>query len=300
MKEFITAFVLITLAEMGDKTQLLAMAFASKFKPISVLIGIFIGSFLNHGIAIAIGNYISKFFPIEKIQILASILFILFGIWSLKIDKKDNEENLKSNYGPIITVALAFFIGELGDKTQLTAMTLGANSKYPIFILFGTVSGMIITGGLGIIVGKLLGKKIPEVTMKIIASFVFIFFGTIGLYKYLPSIYINPLNSFCYFGILLLSIILVLRHNAIQKDEYYEKKIAKILSQCKNCGQEHKEYCSLNRQRLKLEKKYIGENIPYLGSVIKYLESLKEFDINLYEKVHNIYKYKHNKKTNSK
>jgi putative Ca2+/H+ antiporter (TMEM165/GDT1 family) len=296
LKEFITAFVLITLAEMGDKTQLLAMAFSSKFKSISVLIGIFIGSFLNHGIAIAIGNYVSRFVSIEKIQILASILFILFGLWSLKIDNEDSdEENVKGNYGPIITVALAFFIGELGDKTQLTAMTLGANSKYPIFVLFGTVCGMIVTGGLGIIIGKLLGKKIPEVTMKIVAAFVFIFFGTIGLYKYIPSIYINTVTTISYFGILLLLILLILRHNLIQKDKYYEERLALVLSKCRNCGQNHIEDCPVNKKRLQLEKEYLGQNIPYLGSVIKYLESLKYLDINLYEKVHNSYKCKNEK-----
>lgn len=291
MSEFIKAFILITLAEMGDKTQLLAMAFSSKFKPISVLLGIFIGSFLNHGIAIAVGNYISRLVPINTIQIVASVLFLLFGLWSLKFDAEDEEddENVKGNYGPIITVALAFFIGELGDKTQLTAMTLGADSKYPVFVLLGTVSGMVVTGGLGIIVGKLLGKKIPEVTMKVIAAFVFMFFGTLGLYTKIPKIYINPINIVCYFALLLLSIGLILRHNAIQKDKSYESKLANILSQCKNCGQGHVEHCRVNQMRVELESEYFGENIPYIGSVIKYLESLSSRDIHMADRIKNMY-----------
>ncbi|WFD10146.1 TMEM165/GDT1 family protein [Tepidibacter hydrothermalis] len=291
MNEFIKAFVLITLAEMGDKTQLLALAFASKFKPLYVLVGIFIGAFLNHGLAIALGNYISKLVPIEQVQLFASLLFIFFGLWSLRLDIGDDEdEDIDSKYGPIFTVAFAFFIGELGDKTQLTAMTLGANSSYPLLVLLGTVTGMIVTGGLGIIVGKLLGKKIPEVTMKIIASFVFMFFGTIGLYTYLPAIYITPLNIICYFIILILLILLIFRWNIIQKDRYYEEKLAKVLTKCKNCGQGHIESCPINQERIKIEKEYLGENIPYLGSVIKYLESLKYMHVNLYEKVHNSYK----------
>lgn len=294
MSEFIKAFLLITLAEMGDKTQLLAMAFSSKYKPISVLTGIFIGAFLNHGIAIAVGNYMSRLIPINTLQIIASILFLLFGFWSLKFDDNDDdeEENVKGNYGPIITVALAFFIGELGDKTQLTAMTLGADSKFPIFVLLGTVSGMVLTGGLGIIVGKLLGKKIPEVTMKVIAAFVFMFFGTVGLYSKLPKIYINPINIFCYFALLLLSIGLILRHNAIQKDKAYESKLAFILSQCRNCGQGHVEHCPINVMRVELESQYFGENIPYLGSVIKYLESLSIKDIHLSDRIGKMYNCK--------
>ncbi len=291
MNEFIKAFVLITFAEMGDKTQLLALAFASKFKPLHVLVGISIGSFLNHGIAIALGNYISKFVPIGQIQLFASLLFILFGLWSLKIDIEDDEdENLNSKYGPVLTVAFAFFIGELGDKTQLTAMTLGANSNHTLLVLFGTVTGMVITGGLGILVGKLLGKKIPEVTMKIIASFVFMFFGTVGLYTYVPAIYITPFSIVSYFIILILLILLVFRLNIIQKDRYYEIKLAKILTKCKNCGKAHIESCPVNQARVEIEKEYLGEKVPYLGSVIKYLESLKYMNVNLYEKVHNSYK----------
>ncbi|MCT4508256.1 MAG: TMEM165/GDT1 family protein [Tepidibacter sp.] len=291
MNEFIKAFVLITLAEMGDKTQLLALAFASKFKPLYVLIGIFIGAFLNHGIAIALGNYISNFIPIKQVQLFASLLFILFGLWSLKIDfEDDKDDDINSKYGPILTVAFAFFIGELGDKTQLTAMTLGANSKLPLLVLFGTVSGMILTGGLGIIVGKLLGKKIPEVTMKIIAAFVFMFFGTVGLYTYIPTIYTTPINILCYFSMIALLILLIFRLNVIQKDRYYELKLAQVLTKCKNCGQKHFESCPINQERVKIEKEYLGENVPYLGSVIKYLESLKYMNVNLYRKVHNCYK----------
>lgn len=295
MKEYITAFLLITLAEMGDKTQLLAMAFASKFKPTSVLIGISIGAFLNHGIAIVIGSYISKLVPINTIQIIASLLFLLFGLWSLKLDAEDEDtedENVKKNYGPIITVATAFFIGELGDKTQLTAMALGAKATYPILVLLGTVTGMLVTGGLGIIVGRLLGKKIPEVTMKIIASIVFMFFGTIGLYTRLPKMYINPLNIACYFGILILSIILIFRNNSIQKDKAYEEKLAQILSQCKNCGQNHLHTCSINVQRLELENEYLGENIPYIGNVIKYLESLSYKNSNVGNRIKKLYNSK--------
>ena len=293
MNEFIKAFLLITLAEMGDKTQLLALAFSSKFKATSVLIGIFIGAFLNHGIAIWVGNYVSKFIPMNLIQIVASVLFLLFGLWSLNFGDDDEEEDdVKMRKGPIITVAAAFFIGELGDKTQLTAMTLGADAAYPIIVLLATTSAMVFTGGLGILVGKFLGKKIPEVTMKIIAAIVFLFFGTTGLYYRIPHVYLTPLNIIAYFLILSLAITLILRNNSVKKHIAYEEKLASILLQCKNCGQGHMESCLVNQSRVSLENSYIGENIPYIGNAIKYLESLGTKNMDMGLRVKKIYESK--------
>ncbi|KXZ40655.1 Putative Ca2+/H+ antiporter, TMEM165/GDT1 family [Alkalithermobacter thermoalcaliphilus JW-YL-7 = DSM 7308] len=292
MKEFLTAFSLITLAEMGDKTQLLALAFASKFSPLNVLLGIFIGSFINHGIAIAIGNYISKVIPINTVQLIASLLFIFFGLWSLKIDYESENEDTKSNYGPIITVALAFFIGELGDKTQLTAMTLGANSSFPILVLLGTVSAMVFTGGMGIVAGKILGKKIPEVTMKIIASFVFLFFGSLGLYSNLAQKYITPLNILVYLLIISALVISIIKINIIKRNKYYQNELAQILTQCKSCKEKHFKSCVVNIKREEIEKEYLGENIPFFGDIISYFESLKNKNYNIYHNIEMVYSNK--------
>ena len=133
VNEFIKAFLLIFVAEIGDKTQLLAMTFATRYSTVKVLTGIFIGSILNHGLAIILGTYLSGLFTMNKIHIIAGFAFIIFGIWALRCDDdKDGEKSLKNKLGPVMTVSLAFFIGELGDKTQLTAMTLGAEGAFPI------------------------------------------------------------------------------------------------------------------------------------------------------------------------
>lgn len=186
-QEIIKAFLLIFIAEMGDKTQILAMAFATRYPVKKVLIGIGLGSFLNHGLAVLLGSFLSNFIPIENLQIIAGVAFIFFAIWTLKAEDADDEEETKTKFGPIGTVTLAFFLGELGDKTQLTAITLATDATFPYMILVGTVAGMIATGLLGIIVGKKLGDKIPEIGIKLFATSIFLFFGLQKLYQTLPA-----------------------------------------------------------------------------------------------------------------
>lgn len=191
--ELIKAFGLIFIAEMGDKTQILAMAFATKYKIKKVVLGIFIGSLLNHALAIVLGSNLQYFIPLETLSIIAGVSFILFGLWSFKMDDEEEIEQ-KQKYGPVVTVSLAFFIGELGDKTQLTAIALSTDASYPIFILMGTVLGMVVTGLLGIFLGIKIGHKIDEFFIKIGAGIIFIVFGYIKLSTSLPSELLTSIN----------------------------------------------------------------------------------------------------------
>lgn len=195
MQELLKAFILIFVAEMGDKTQILAMAFATKYPVKKVLMGIFLGAFLNHGLAVLLGSTLSNLIPVSTIQIIAGLAFIGFSLWTLRSeDDEDGRKERRLNSGPVFTVALAFFIGELGDKTQLTAITLATDAVSPVAILAGTVSGMIVTGGIGIYIGKKLGDRIPEFAIKVIAAAIFMFFGVTKLVQTLPSHLINPLS----------------------------------------------------------------------------------------------------------
>lgn len=195
--EMIKALLLIFVAEMGDKTQILAMAFATQFKMNRVLLGIGIGSLLNHGFAIVLGSMLIKYIPVETIQIIAGLAFVAFSLWTLKSDDFEESDDASLKFGPTVTVAIAFFLGELGDKTQLTAVTLAIDASYPMMILAGTVLGMIITGAIGILIGKKLGDRIPEFAIKIMASSIFMGFGLQKLYETLPksvlkTIYVLP------------------------------------------------------------------------------------------------------------
>ncbi len=180
--ELIRAFFLVFVAEMGDKTQIIAMTFATKYRVKEVLLGVVLGVVLNHGLAILLGRFILNFISLNKIQLLASLVFIIFAFMSLQDEEEDEEENSRE-YGPIFTVAMAFFLGELGDKTQLTAMTLATSGSYPLVILMGTTLAMVATSGLGIFVGSKIGGKIEDLYIKITSSVIFLIFGLAKLYS---------------------------------------------------------------------------------------------------------------------
>lgn len=189
IQEFIKAFLLIFVSEMGDKTQILAMTCAARYNVKQVLIGIFIGVLLNHGIAIILGCNLCNFISLDILQVAAGFIFIIFGfITLLQKDNGDINQN-HSKFGPVLTVASAFFIGELGDKTQLSAMTLSIDAIYPVIILTGTVLAMLVTGAIGVFIGKKIGNSISQTTIRIISAIVFIIFGTVKLF-----------NSFEYFS----------------------------------------------------------------------------------------------------
>ncbi len=219
IQEILKAFMLIFIAEMGDKTQILAMAFATRFPVRKVLIGIGIGAFLNHGLAVLLGSYLSQMVPISTIQMVAGAAFVGFALWTLKSDKEEDEDEPKIQFGPVATVALAFFLGELGDKTQLTAITLAADASYPFMILVGTVTGMIATGALGIIVGKKLGDKIPELGIKLLAASIFMFFGIQKLSQTVPKQYLNPTS------IVLFAVVLVLIVSFMVRKLFHDRKM---------------------------------------------------------------------------
>lgn len=184
MREFLEAFVMVFLGEMGDKSQFLALAFATCYPMRTVLGGVSLGIGLNHGIAILAAVLIAGVFKdMTFLQIAAGFLFLFFGLSTLKEDDDEEEEEVKTcTKGSLLTVATAFFVGELGDKTQLMAMTLAMDSERPAVIFLATVSSMILVSLLGILVGKFLGKKIPHRALSYLAAFLFLLFGTMKLY----------------------------------------------------------------------------------------------------------------------
>ena len=147
---FLVSAGAVVLAEMGDKTQLLAMAFATKYKASKVMLGVFIATIFNHALAVAVGNYITRFQSAEIwIQGIASLSFIFFGLWTIRGDKLEGEENRTSKYGAVATVAIAFFIAEMGDKTQLLALAF--STKYKVKqVLIGVCLGVFLNHGLGL------------------------------------------------------------------------------------------------------------------------------------------------------
>ncbi len=176
MGEGLEAFVLVFVAEVGDKTQLMLMTLAAKYTVMQMLLGIFLGVTVNHGAAVAIGCCLSNVIQGKLLQLFAGFIFVVFGIITILYDEEDGK---KTNYkfGPIITTAMTFLLGEMGDKTQLTAMTLAMEAQYPYMVLAGSVAGMMVIGMIGIIIGTALTKHIPSNIIKTVSGLVFIIFG---------------------------------------------------------------------------------------------------------------------------
>jgi Ca2+/H+ antiporter, TMEM165/GDT1 family len=175
----------VVLAEMGDKTQLLAMAFATKYKATKVMIGVMIATIFNHALAVAAGNYITRFDSAQIwIQTIASLSFIFFGLWTIRGDKLEGEENRTTKYGPVVTVAAAFFLAEMGDKTQLATIALAAKFPVsPLWVLMGTLTGMMIADAIGIFVGVVMCRNISGRKIKLVSAGAFILFGFIGSWQ---------------------------------------------------------------------------------------------------------------------
>ncbi|MDR0570366.1 MAG: TMEM165/GDT1 family protein [Clostridiales Family XIII bacterium] len=181
----LVAAVAVVLAEMGDKTQLLAMAFAARYSAAKVMLGVLAATVLNHALAVAVGNLVTRFDSAQAwIQGAASLSFIVFGLWTLRGDKLDGEQNRESKLGAFMTVAIAFFLAEMGDKTQLATIALAAKfPAAPLGVLVGTTTGMLVADGFGIVVGILLRKKIPERAVKFVSAGAFVLFGLAGAYQ---------------------------------------------------------------------------------------------------------------------
>ncbi len=186
MTAFLASLGFVVLAEMGDKTQLLAMAFATRYKASTVMWGVLAATVVNHFMAVLVGNYLTNIIPIQYVQIAAAASFIFFGLWTIRGDELAGEDK-RFNFNPFWTVAVAFFIAEMGDKTQLATIALAAKYQSVIPVLAGTTAGMLIADAIGIGIGIILGKKIPERAVKWLAALIFIFFGLYGLYEYLPT-----------------------------------------------------------------------------------------------------------------
>lgn len=185
MAAFIASFIFVLLAEMGDKTQLLAMAFAGRYSAHKVLIAVFLATLLNHSLAVAVGKALTVVIPLRVISFAAAISFIIFGLWTLRGDKLGNEDKKESRFGPIVTVAIAFFLAEMGDKTQLATISLAVEYRNIFSVLMGTTLAMVIADAFGIIAGVVMRKHIPENIIKWVSASVFILFGLMGISRVL-------------------------------------------------------------------------------------------------------------------
>ena len=174
------------IAEMGDKTQLMLVALTSRFKLRDIIIGTAAAILVLNGLAVLLGGLVSEIIPTWLIRLVAASAFLFFAITSLKGD--DDEEEAKeenvSRFAPL-TVFCTFFVAELGDKTQLTAITFGANEgmNAAVTVWLACSIGLFAADILGMLIGYLLKSKTPDGMLNTLAFFIFAIFGNITMHE---------------------------------------------------------------------------------------------------------------------
>ena len=181
-KIFLTEFI----AEMGDKTQLMLIALTSKYKLKDIILGTAVAILVLNGLAVLAGGLVSEFIPDWVIKIVAALAFLYFAASTIAGDEDEEEENAKFGiqFAPL-AVFCTFFVAELGDKTQLTAITFGANEgmSAALIVWLACSLGLFAADILGMMVGYLLKSKTPDGLLKSLAFVIFSIFGVYTLYQ---------------------------------------------------------------------------------------------------------------------
>lgn len=181
MHAFVLSVGIIFVAELGDKSQLMALAFAARYRALPILIGITIATAIVHAFSVLIGAVVGVALPTRAIALVAGLAFFAFAAWTLRGDQLEEEDAARAEStmrSAVVAASVAFFLAELGDKTMLATITLATKEE-----LFGTwlgsTLGMVAADALAIVVGQQLGARLPERAVKIGASLAFVLFGAI-------------------------------------------------------------------------------------------------------------------------
>jgi len=183
MDLFWQSTLLIALAEMGDKSQLVSLAFATRFSWRIALAGVTAATLVVHLFSVVLGEALGTVLPPAVLLALGGVAFIVFGLWTLRGDTYDEgeEEKKRSRFGPFLTVAGTFFLAELGDKTMLATVTLASQGHSPVGVWLGSTLGMVSADALAIGVGHAMGRHLPERAIKLAAAGIFFAFGVWSL-----------------------------------------------------------------------------------------------------------------------
>ena len=180
MEAFLTSTALVALAEMGDKTQLLAMLLATRFrKPAPIILVIFVATIANHFLAALVGHSIAGVLTQPWFRYAVAASFIAMELWTLVPDKIDEDAPLKapSKAGVFVTTLVAFFLVEMGDKTQVATVALGAQFDNLLAVTAGTTCGMMLANVPAVLFGEALAKRVPMRALQVGAALLFLLLG---------------------------------------------------------------------------------------------------------------------------
>ena len=183
MESLFVSMGVVALAEIGDKTQLLAFILAARFKkPVPIILGILAATLVNHGLAGALGAWITSSVSPGVLRWVLSASFIGMAIWTLIPDKIEEEETqVAKRFGVFGATLVTFFLAEMGDKTQIATVAMAAHYASPLLVVIGTTLGMLIADVPAVFVGDKLANKIPMKLVHSIAAGVFAVLGVATL-----------------------------------------------------------------------------------------------------------------------
>lgn len=184
MTGLVVSTVAIFIAEMGDKTQLVAMSLATRYRALTVILGITAATAVVHLGSVFIAEVLGAAIPTDWLTLAAGLAFLFFGAWTLRGDEMNDKDEERAASRRIrsgfMTVALVFFVAELGDKTMLATITVGTQHHwFPVWI--GSTVGMVAADAIAIAIGAALGKKLPERAIRIGAAVLFFVAGAVML-----------------------------------------------------------------------------------------------------------------------
>ncbi len=178
MEAFLISTGIVALAEVGDKTQLLALILAARFRrPLPIIAGIFLATVANHALAGALGLGIAALFAPETLRWLLGLSFIGMAVWLLIPDEVEEDEARFARLGVFGTTLVAFFLAEMGDKTQIATVALAAQFSSVMAVVLGTTLGMMIANVPAVLLGERIAHKLPEKLIHGIAALIFLILG---------------------------------------------------------------------------------------------------------------------------
>jgi len=178
MEALLTSTAAVALAEIGDKTQLLAILLATRFKkPLPIVLGIFAATIANHFLAALLGSEVAAVLDGQWFRYAIAVSFIAMAIWTLIPDKIDDLDEKPDRFGAFVTTLIAFFLVEMGDKTQIATVALGARFHDVLHVTMGTTIGMMLANVPAVFLGHELLKHVPLNVVRIIAALLFLAIG---------------------------------------------------------------------------------------------------------------------------
>ncbi|MEO5375689.1 MAG: TMEM165/GDT1 family protein [Alphaproteobacteria bacterium] len=184
MEAFLVSTAVVAVAEIGDKTQLLALLLAARFrKPLPIIAGILVATIANHGLAALLGSAVNAWLGPELLRWIVGVSFILMGGWILIPDKADDGPSHFDRFGAFVTTLVVFFLVEIGDKTQIATVALGARFNDILVVTAGTTCGMLLADVPPVLLGDAAATRLPLRLVRAVAATLFVALGLVALFN---------------------------------------------------------------------------------------------------------------------